>query len=185
MAELRTVYSIGHGNRSLPELLSILKVHGITCAADVRSYPHSARNPHFNREVLETALPEAGISYVWLKELGGYRKKGLGAASPHVAVESEGFRNYADHMSTPEFRGGVARLLDLAKNAKLAFMCAETLPFRCHRLFLSDYLLVQGVTVLHIVDEAKTMAHELSKLARVHDGAIIYDRTAPEQLKMF
>jgi uncharacterized protein (DUF488 family) len=169
------IYSIGHGNKTLRELLSILHAHEITCVADIRSYPHSKRNPQFNEQTLEKELAEAHISYVWLKELGGFRKKGLGSASPHVALRSQGFRNYADHMFTDAFKEGVERLLCLGREGKTAVMCAETLPFRCHRWLLSDHLVSNSIQVLHIIDEHKTMIHTLSRHATIRNGNVVYD----------
>ena len=108
-----TIYTIGHSTRSLEELIAALGGHGITTLVDIRSFPMSRRMPYFNRESLEVELPEHGIAYVWLKELGGRRKKIL-KDSPNTALRNESFRNYADFMITEEFAGGIARLLELA-----------------------------------------------------------------------
>jgi uncharacterized protein (DUF488 family) len=169
------IYSIGHGNKTLYLFFSILRAYEITCVADIRSYPHSKRNPHFNEQTLEKELAEAQISYVWLKELGGFRKKGLGSASPHVVLRSQGFRNYADHMFTDVFKEGVERLLSVGREGKTALMCAETLPFRCHRWLLSDYLVSHDIQVLHIIDEHKTMIHTLSRHVTIRNGNVVYD----------
>lgn len=178
------IYSIGHGNKTFDELLSILQAYEITCIVDIRSYPQSKRNPHFNKDTLAAELSKANISYVWVKELGGYRKKGLGSHSPHVALTSKGFRNYADHMLTDAFKQGIGELLSLGEKRRVSFMCAETMPFRCHRWLLSDYLVSNNVEVVHIIDENKTIMHRLSKYATVRDGHVVYDRLEDEQLSL-
>ncbi len=171
----RRIYTIGHGNKGLSELVDILKGYAIQTVADIRSYPGSKRNPHFNLEALEASLPQVGVTYEWYKGLGGYRKKGLGAESPHVALKSHGFRNYADHMLTETFKEDVDKLLQLAGSGKTCIMCAETLPFRCHRWLLSDYLVANQVEVIHVIDVAKRESHTLSRYARILAGNILYD----------
>ena len=111
-----TIYSIGHSTRTLPELVAALEAHGIGTLVDIRAFPMSRRLPHFNRESLELELPKHGIRYVWMKELGGRRKKTL-ADSPNTGLRNESFRNYADYMLTPEFAGGIERLLGMAGEA--------------------------------------------------------------------
>jgi len=170
-------WTIGHSTRSLDELVEILKAHRIERLADVRSFPASTRHPQFHRENLERELPPHGIEYHWLgKELGGYRKRRR-ADSPHVALRSPGFRNYADYMEAAEFHAGIETLTALARQAPLTYMCAERLWWRCHRSLISDYLAALcGVEVLHILDEKKTEAHRLHRTARVWEGRLIYDR---------
>ena len=109
----RRVYTIGHGNKGFDELVEILTRYEIQTLVDIRSYPQSKRNPHFNRQSLEVELPRAGIAYEWFEALGGYRKKGVGAQSAHVALKSQGFRNYADHMLTKAFKECIDELLSL------------------------------------------------------------------------
>lgn len=174
-SEPQIIYTVGHGNRSIDLFTTILHAHEIKCLADIRSFPRSRRNPHFNQEKLAVLLPSEGITYVWLKELGGFRTKGLGAKSPHIALKNEGFRNYADHMATAEFKGGIEKLLALAETCRTAVMCAETLPFRCHRWLLSDYLLVRGCLVLHILDENRTAEHNLAQYASIRGEELFYD----------
>lgn len=171
-----TLFTIGHSTRALEELLGALRAHQIEILCDVRSFPASGRHPQFNRDSLTAALPGAGIAYHWLgKDLGGYRKK-TRADSPHTALRSPGFRNYADYMETDDFQRGVRELLELAASQPTAYMCAEQLWWRCHRSLLSDYLtVVCGVEVVHIFDQRKTEPHRLSKFARVQDGRLVYD----------
>ncbi len=169
------IWTIGHSTRTFEALLAALRAQQIEALADVRSFPTSQRWPQFDRANLETALPGAGIRYVWLKALGGYRKKAR-ADSPHTALRSRGFRNYADHMETEEFRRGIEDLLALAVTQRVAYVCAERLWWRCHRSLISDYLTALClVEVVHIVDENKTESHRLHRAARVNEGRLMYD----------
>jgi len=140
---------------------------------DIRSFPMSRRLPHFNRESLEQALPTAGIEYRWMKELGGYRKK-IRDDSPNVALRVGGFRNYADYMLTADFEQAIADLLALAEQSRAAYMCAERLYFRCHRMLLSDWLVANGHEVLHIDGTEPARHHALMAEARLIDGQLIY-----------
>jgi uncharacterized protein (DUF488 family) len=140
---MATVYSIGHSTRSLDELVEALTAHGIKILVDIRSFPMSRRLPHFNREPLESTLPKSGIRYVWLKELGGRRRK-IRDDSPNIALRNDSFRNYADHMLTKESQRGIAELLALADQARTAIMCAERVYFHCHRMLVSDWLTAPG-----------------------------------------
>lgn len=181
-----TIFTVGHSTRTLEELIAVLRAHRIEVVADVRSFPTSARHPQFHRATLSAELPRASITYRWLgRVLGGYRKK-TRPDSPHTALRSPGFRNYADHMETEEFGQGIKKLLKLAENApqahppragkRVAYMCAERLWWRCHRSLISDYLAaVCGVEVIHILDEKKTEPHRLHPTARLADGRLVYD----------
>ncbi len=171
---MATLYSIGHSTRALAELVEVLQAHRIRTLVDIRAFPMSRRLPHFNRESLERELPKAGIEYVWMKELGGYRKK-MRDDSPHTALRSTGFRNYADYMLTPEFQRAAGELVKLAEQQPTAYMCAERLYFRCHRMMVSDYLATHGHTVLHIMDTAPAKEHQVTAEARLSDGKLIYD----------
>jgi uncharacterized protein (DUF488 family) len=171
------LYSIGHGNRSIETFIYLIHEFGIKHLADVRSYPASRRNPHFDRKNLELTLNKSAISYSWFPDLGGFRREGLGKTSPHVALKSAGFRNYADYMSMASFHTAATKLSQLAISGSVCFMCAETLPHRCHRSLLADYLLVQGSKVIHILDRRRTIVHELSRLATVKNNRIIYNQS--------
>lgn len=168
-----TLYTIGHSTRSLEELIGALRAHEIQTLVDIRSFPVSRRLPHFNRESLEQSLPAAGIRYVWLKALGGYRKK-LREDSPHVALRNQNFRNYADHMMTSEFQQGIEELLRIAEKSRTAYMCAERVWFHCHRMMVSDWLVAHGHTVLHIDGTGPVRPHNLTAEGRVIDGQLIY-----------
>jgi uncharacterized protein (DUF488 family) len=168
-----TLYTIGHSTRSLDELVSALKAHGIETLVDIRAFPMSRRLPHFNRESLERTLAEHGIRYVWMKALGGYRKS-TRQDSPHTALRNPSFRNYADYTLTPEFEQAIAELIEIATNSRTAYMCAERVYFRCHRMIVSDWLVAHGHEVLHIDAEGPTRAHKLTSDARLVDGNMIY-----------
>lgn len=170
---MATLSTIGHSTRSLEELISALQAHGIQTLVDIRAFPMSRRLPHFNRELLEKALPEAGIRYVWMKELGGRRKKIL-AESPNIALRNDSFRNYADYMLTPEFEQAIDHLIRLAEGAPTAYMCAERVYFHCHRMLVSDWLVAHGNEVLHIDDEKPPKPHKLMAEARMQDGKLVY-----------
>lgn len=174
-----TVYTIGHSTQSGEAFVERLRGAGIGVLADVRTFPGSRRYPHFNQEALVERLPEAGIEYAWLKALGGRRRSTLGDASPNVGLRHPSFRNYADHMLTPEFRGGIAALLEHARRARTAIMCAEAVYWRCHRRLVSDYLLAGGASVLHIMPDGTIRPHTLTPGAQLNsDGNLIYDDPA-------
>ncbi len=170
---MATLYTIGHSTRTLDDFLTVLHAHEIRTIVDIRSLPASRRLPHFNRESLERTLPPDGIDYVWLKELGGRRKK-IRNDSPNIALRNESFRNYADHMLTPEFERGAAELIKLAEHDRTAYMCAERLYFNCHRMLVSDWLVAHGHEVLHIDETKPPKRHKLMPEARVVDGQLIY-----------
>ena len=151
---MAVLYTIGHSTRTIEELIAALQAHQIRALVDIRAFPMSRRLPQFNREALETSLREAGIRYVWMQALGGYRKK-TRDESPHIALRNPSFRNYADYMLTPEFEQAMAELIALAEDGPTAYMCAERVYFRCHRMLVSDWLVAHGHEVRHIdADEA-------------------------------
>ena len=154
----------------------MLKAHGIQTLVDIRAFPVSRRLPHFNRESLEANLQSAGIRYVWMKELGGYRKKTL-EDSPNVALRNASFRNYADYMMTPEFKKAASELVSIAEHSRAAYMCAERVWFHCHRMLVSDWLVAHGHEVFHIDGEGVPKAHRLTKEAQLVDGQVIYSST--------
>ncbi|MGH9539449.1 MAG: DUF488 family protein [Terriglobales bacterium] len=170
---MSSLYSIGHSTRTFDELVEALQAHSISTLVDIRSFPMSRRLPHFNRESLEKTLAEAGIRYVWIKELGGRRSK-IRDDSPNVALRNASFRNYADYMLTEEFRLGINQLLLLAEQSRTAYMCAERVYFRCHRMLVSDWLTAHGHEVLHIDRTGPVKSHKLLPEARVIGGDVIY-----------
>lgn len=170
---MATLFTIGHSTRTLDELVEALQAHSISTLVDIRSFPMSRRMPHFNREQLEVSLPRNGIRYIWLKELGGHRKKIL-KDSPNTALRNDSFRNYADHMTTEEFRRGISELLSLATQGRTAYMCAERVYFQCHRMLVSDYLVAHGHEVLHIDGVGATKPHKLMSEAHLLGDNVIY-----------
>jgi uncharacterized protein (DUF488 family) len=167
------LYTIGHSTRTIDELIAALAAHQIQTLADIRAFPMSRRLPQFNRDSLEKTLPAAAIRYEWMKALGGYRKKML-EESPNIALRNQSFRNYADHMLSPEFEQSISELLALAENSRTAYMCAERPYFRCHRMLVSDWLVAHGHEVLHIDASGPVRPHVLTAEARIIDGRLIY-----------
>jgi uncharacterized protein (DUF488 family) len=170
---LSPLYTIGHSTRTFEEFVEVLQAHSIRTLVDIRSFPVSRRLPHFNRESLEKSLPVAGIQYVWMKALGGRRKK-IRDDSPHIAIRSDSFRNYADYTLKPDFQRAINELLKLAEHSRTAFMCAEKLYFNCHRMIVSDWLVAHGHEVLHIDGSGPVKSHSLMLEARMIDGQLIY-----------
>ena len=166
----KRIYTIGHSTRELHELVALLKENGVARLADIRRYPGSRRYPHFSRDALAKSLPENGITYVHFEDLGGRRKaKG---DSPNTALQNEQFRAYADYMATPEFHAAVDRLLD--SDQTTAYMCAEAVPWRCHRNLLSDEMVRRGLEVIHIIGRGQRQKHSFSEYAAVRDGFVQY-----------
>jgi uncharacterized protein (DUF488 family) len=170
---LAALYTIGHSTRTLDELIAALKAHEIATLVDIRAFPMSRRLPQFNREALERSLPAVGMRYVWMKALGGYRKKILDE-SPNIALRNDSFRNYADYMLTGEFEQAMAEMLALAEHSRTAYMCAERVYFHCHRMLVSDWLVAHGHEVLHIDAEGPVKPHRLTAEARTVDDKLIY-----------
>jgi len=171
------IYTIDHSIREINEFISILKVHRIEVLVDIRAFPVSKRNPQFNKENLQTSLSQNGIEYLWSgREFGGYRSKsdGLGEKSPNKGWETGGFRIYADYMMTGSFKSEVDKLIQLAKEKTVAYMCAEKFYWRCHRRLISDYLLNQGCEVWHIIESGTLRKNELTKFARIRNGVLFY-----------
>jgi uncharacterized protein (DUF488 family) len=170
---LAVFFTIGHSTRTIEELFAALAAHQVQTLVDIRAFPMSRRLPHFNRDSLEKTLPAAGIRYLWIKALGGYRKKVL-EESPNMALRNPSFRNYADYMLTPEFGKAMFEMLALAANSRTAYMCAEGRYFRCHRMLVSDWLVANGHQVSHINTTGPVKPHTLAAEARIVDGRLIY-----------
>jgi len=166
------LFTIGHSTRSLDELVELLNREGVRHLIDVRAFPASRRYPHFAKDSLEKTLPAASIRYTHFPELGG-RRKGR-PDSPNVQWRNAGFRAYADYMQTPEFEAALERLLLNAAESECAVMCAEAVPWRCHRTLISDAVEARGVPVFHILDAA-TKRHTITSFAVVDDGRVRYD----------
>ena len=167
-----TVLTIGHSTRTWKAFLELLRVHGIKRVVDVRSIPRSRHNPQFNREILSMKLRSARIGYVHLRKLGGLRH--ALRDSPNVGWRNASFRGFADYMQTPDFDAGLGRLIKLAKQKKTALMCAEAVPWRCHRSLIADALVVRGVRVKDIISGKRSQIHLLTSFGRVHGKCITY-----------
>ena len=172
------IYTIGHSTRTLDELIDVLRAHDVKALADVRKYPGSRRLPWFNAANLVESLPPAGIAYYPFPGLGGRRRPS------HDSVNSgwrnESFRGYADYMQTEAFHDSLEELIKVARNSATAMMCAEALPWRCHRSLIADALLVRGWQVLDIFDANKAVPHAITPFARVEGLKITYPQTADQ-----
>lgn len=167
-----TVFTIGHSSRTWETFLELLRVHKIERVVDVRTVPRSRHNPQFNRETLSTKLRGRKIGYVHLRKLGGLRH--ARRDSVNLGWHNASFRGFADYMQTPEFEDGLRRLIALAKQKRTAIMCAEAVPWRCHRSLISDALLVRGIRAEHIISGKRTQVHELTSFGRVKGKQITY-----------
>ena len=167
-----SVWTVGHSTRSFDEFLSILEENRIQLLADVRHFPSSRRVPWATKASLGAALGERGIGYEHFEALGGFRK--AAPDSMNTGWRSAGFRGYADYMAAPEFGTAVERLISLAAAKRTAIMCAEAVPWKCHRSLLSDSLVARGVLVIHILSGGKTQAHRLTPFAHVHAAQVTY-----------
>jgi uncharacterized protein (DUF488 family) len=165
------VHTIGHSTRPIEAFIELLGRHAIDCVVDVRRWPASRRHPHFAREPLSSSLAAAGIHYVWREDLGGYRRPR--PDSPNTGWRTGAFRAYADFMLTPAFCEAIGHVADLARTERVALMCAEAVPWRCHRQLLADALLVRGWRVRHIMDAGCT-EHVLTRFARASGTRIEY-----------
>ncbi|NIO43921.1 MAG: DUF488 family protein [Burkholderiales bacterium] len=167
----------------LEDFIDLLQSAKLQCLVDARAYPGSRRYPQFESARLRRALASSDISYAWKgQSLGGFRKGRLD--SPHRALTSASLRAYADHMQTEEFRTAAAQLMALAGTTRLALMCAEKNPSRCHRLMIADYLSALGARVVHLIDHSERIEHCLSVLARQQGNVLIYDRCETAQLTL-
>jgi uncharacterized protein (DUF488 family) len=172
--------TIGHSNRPLEELIGMLQAHGVDLLVDVRTVPKSRHNPQFNTETLPAPLRQAGIGYLHMPGLGGLRH--ARKDSINTGWRNDSFRGYADYMQTPEFEAALSALLQAAEGRHAAVMCAEAVPWRCHRSMIADALTARGVAVEHIMSEAKRSPHRMTGFARVDGTQVTYP---PETLELF
>jgi uncharacterized protein (DUF488 family) len=167
-----TIWTIGHSTRPIDDFLSLLESNGIKRLIDIRTIPKSRHNPQFNTDSLSRSLRKAGIDYVHMKELGGLRR--ARPDSPNSGWRNASFRGYADYMQTPEFTRALNRAIELAAENPSALMCAEAVPWRCHRSLVADALTVRGIGVLEIVGPSTPKAHKLTPFARPRGTRITY-----------
>jgi uncharacterized protein (DUF488 family) len=165
------LFTIGHSTRTIEQFLSLLRREVVVHLADVRTIPASRRYPHFNREPLAASLATAGVEYSHHPALGGRRTPR--EDSPNAGWRNSGFRGYADHMQTEEFTRALEHLLEMAGRTRVAIMCAEAVPWRCHRSLIADAAVVRGVDVRHILDSS-TSPHRLTSFAQVQQGGLLY-----------
>jgi hypothetical protein len=166
------VLTIGHSTRTIEEFIGLLQAHGATCVVDVRTVPRSWHNPQFNKAALPRALKKARLGYVHLPGLGGLRH--AKRDSLNVGWRNASFRGYADYMQTPEFEQSLEELIRLAKQGRIAIMCAEAVPWRCHRSLIADALLVRGIRAEDIMSPTRRQVHILTPFAKVRGTMVTY-----------
>jgi uncharacterized protein (DUF488 family) len=170
-----TIYTVGHSTHSLDEFTGMLRAYGIERLVDVRTIPRSRHNPQFNADTLGKSLRNRRIGYRHMKELGGLRH--ARADSPNPGWRNASFRGFADYMQTPEFAAAIDKLIELAREKPTAIMCAEAVPWRCHRSLIGDALVIRGVQVGDIYSSKAMKFHVLTAMARVQGTKLTY----PEQ----
>jgi uncharacterized protein (DUF488 family) len=182
-----TIWTIGHSTRPIEEFIDLLKAHGIQRLVDVRTIPRSRHNPQFNTDRLAKRLKTAGVAYVHMPQLGGLRK--AKKDSHNLGWRNASFRGYADYMQSDEFWKALEALTTDSRKATTAIMCAEAVPWRCHRSMIADALVVEGWTVRHILSEKKSDPHSLTSFAVVQGNRITYPSPASassgETLQLF
>ena len=171
------VLTVGHSTRTLDEFIALLAAHSVSRLIDVRTVPRSRHNPQFNRDTLPAALEAAGIRYAHVAGLGGFRHTHPG--SLNMGWRNVSFRGYADYMQTPEFADNLAGLIEQAKRERIALMCAEAVPWRCHRSLIADALVVHGIRAEEMINTTRTQVHTLTPFASVDGTVITYPPQVP------
>jgi len=166
------VFTIGHSTRPLDDFINLLKTHGIKIVIDVRTVPRSRHNPQFNLETLPESLKSANIGYTHMPGLGGLRHPRR--ESPNTGWQNSGFRGFADYMQTEEFEKNLEKLITLVRRRKSCLMCAEAVPWRCHRSLIADALTARGIVAEHIISKSQPQLHKLTPFARVDGRRITY-----------
>lgn len=166
------LYTIGHSTRLIEEFIAILKAHGIETLVDVRTVPRSRHNPQFNRDLLPHSLASAGTGYVHMPGLGGLRH--ARPDSPNTGWRNASFRGYADYMQTPEFAANLDALIELCRKGRTAVMCAEAVPWRCHRSLIADAVSTRGLEVRHILSATAAKPHTPTPFLQVNGGHLSY-----------
>jgi hypothetical protein len=169
---VNVIYTIGHSNHNIEHFIKMLKVYNITNLIDVRSIPKSRKNPHFASIALKLLLKNEGIKYTYIEKLGGFRKPSK--ISINLGWKNLSFRNYADHMQTREFSQGLEQLEEIAKNEKVAYMCSEAVPWRCHRSLISDALKNKGWNVCNIMNCNSETCHKYTSFLKIEDEKLTY-----------
>jgi len=169
-----TIYTIGHSTHSEEDFIEMLKAHGIQLLVDVRTIPKSRHNPQFNNDALEKSLQASGIVYQHIPALGGLRH--TKRDSMNQAWENASFRGFADYMQTTEFEEGLLLLISSAEKQKAVIMCAEAVPWRCHRSLIADALLIRDITIMDIMSRTAAKPHALTPWAEVHGIKVTYPK---------
>jgi uncharacterized protein (DUF488 family) len=186
MTQSRTLYTIGHSTRTIDEFIALLREHGVELLVDVRRFPGSRRHPQFGSAALAASLAAAGIAYAHAEALGGRRDSEAASASPNTAWRNPSFRAYADYMATAPFRAALDRLIAEGGARTTAIMCAEAVPWRCHRRLITDALLARGIPVADITGPGAASAARLSEHAVARpDGSVIYPAPPGVQAELF
>ncbi len=172
MSEPIVVLTIGHSTRTLEEFIRLLQAHTVSRLVDVRTIPRSRHNPQFNRDLLPVSLEAAGIGYTHMADLGGLRR--TTADSPNTGWRNTSFRGYADYMQTQEFQQALKQLIQMTKQDRVAVMCAEAVPWRCHRSLIADALLVRGIHSGDISSATRLQVHALTPFAKVEGTRLTY-----------
>ncbi len=172
------VFTIGHSTRSIKEFVELLQSNGVRQLIDIRSIPRSRRNPQFSTEALAASLRDAGMEYVHLRALGGRRHARKDSLS--LGWRNANFRGYADYMQTPEFEAALLRAIELGAERPTALMCAEAVPWRCHRSLVADALMVRGIGVKEIISSRPPEAHKLTPFARVSGTRVTYPKAGTD-----
>ena len=175
------VLTIGHSTRTIEEFIRLLQAHGAACLVDVRTIPRSRHNPQFNADSLTASLKAAGIGYRHMAGLGGLRH--TTAASVNLGWRNASFRGFADYMQTPEFERALETLIKLASRRQIALMCAEAVPWRCHRSLIADALVMRGISTEHITTATRRQPHTLTPFAKVRGRQITYPASDPSDEK--
>jgi uncharacterized protein (DUF488 family) len=173
------ILTVGHSNRPLEDLITILQAHGVDLLVDVRTVRRSRHNPQFNAENFPAPLRQAGIEYLPMAKLGGLRH--ARKDSLNTGWRNLSFRGYADYMQTPDFEAGLDDLVHVSEGRRAAVMCAEAVPWRCHRSLIADALAARGIPVEHIMSATKRNSHHLTSFARVENGRVTYPSEGPPQ----
>ncbi len=174
------LWTIGHSTRPIEEFVGLLQSHGIQLLVDVRTIPFSRRNPQFHQEALAQSLREAGLQYRHMPALGGRRKSQ--PDSVNVGWKNQGFRGYADYMQTQEFWNALEVLVPIGQSLPVAIMCAEAVPWRCHRTLIADALVIRGWAVHHIISASSLKTHTLTPFAKPDAGRLTYPSDSPSDL---
>ncbi len=175
-----TIFTIGHSTLPIDDFIAVLAAYGIEQLVDVRTVPRSRHNPQFNADALAASLAERRLDYLAMPALGGLRRPR--PDSPNAGWRNDSFRGYADYMQTDAFRDGVERLIHLGREKRSAIMCAEAVPWRCHRSLIADALEVRGVVAIDIMPDRSSRMHQLTPFARVDGRSIIYPPQQPRLL---